>query len=80
MNRKIISDLGGFIQMRYGVKLEDNPELITAFSNLVEHVDNAVLGEYFGLEKDSEEDRKWDQQMKFKSSLSGKKMVDKIMA
>jgi hypothetical protein len=80
MNRKIIADLGGFIQLRYGVKFEGNSEFITAFSTLVEHVDDAVLGEYFGLEKDSEEDRKWDQQMKFESSLSGKKMVDKILA
>lgn len=74
MNRKIIADLGGFIQMRYGVSLKDDIKLLTHFTKAVERIDEQVLNNYFN----GQDDGTWSSGTKFETRASGRKMVEYI--
>lgn len=81
MNRKIVADLGGFIQMRYGVQLKDDIKMQSWFTKLVETIDEQVLRTYFGWDQSQGQDGGyWTQQIHFKSRQTGQKMVDTINA
>lgn len=74
MNRKLIADLGGFIQQRYGVQLKEDIKLLAHFTKVVEQIDEQILNNYFS---DKSEDG-WQSGSSFDTRATGRKMVDYI--
>lgn len=74
MNRKIIADLGGFIQQRYGVVLKDDITLLAHFTKVVEQIDQQVLTNYFNGKSEGG----WHSGSSFETRATGRKMVDYI--
>lgn len=74
MNRKLIADLGGFIQQRYGVSLKEDITLLSHFTKVVEQIDEQILKNYFSGTLDSG----WKSGSSFETRASGRKMVDYI--
>jgi len=73
MNRKIIADLGGFIQERYGVNLKEDITLLSFFTKVVERIDDQVLSNYF-----SGQDNGWHSGSSFETRRTGRELVDRI--
>lgn len=79
LNRKIIPDLAKFLEMRYGVKINDNnhPEIMNSFLRLQYWLNEEILGKYFqhtSREEAKEEGVYWSQQLEFDARQTGEKL------
>jgi|TARA_B100001105_G_scaffold97539_1_gene77710 hypothetical protein len=85
INKKIIADLGTFLDMRYGISIADNeekyPELYKSFIGMQYWIDEALLARYFGDTNESAEAKTyWKQHLKFDTRKTGQELLDKINA
>ena len=85
INKKLVSDLGKFIEMRYGIDItkhhESHPELFKSFMRLQYWMDEIILNNYFGnnneadqVRADFKNDNVWD------VVKTGQLLLEKIQA
>jgi hypothetical protein len=84
VNRKLVADLGKFVEMRYGIDLTDPshpPELIQNLLRFQYWMDEALLTKYFqDVENAEEEGVYWQQQLQYEHRRSGKRLEDRLKA
>ena len=82
LNQKIISDLGNFIKMRYGIDLNEHsnkPELLANFVRLQYWIDDIILEKYFAHNEDAvEKGSYWKQQLAYETRRTGKELEDRM--
>ena len=83
INKKLVSDLGKFIEMRYGIDItqhhESHPELFKSFMRLQYWMDEVLLSHYFGYNEDAEQARTyWKNHKAWDVRKTGQQLLEKI--
>lgn len=86
INKKLISDLGNFMKMRYdidisGEEIKKYPEAMHSFMRLQHWMDEILLNRYFQASENPEEEGiYWTQQLEFDTRRTGKMLQERLQS
>lgn len=85
LNKKLVQDLGKFIEMRYGIDItqhhESHPELFKSFMRLQFWMDEVLLSNYFGNNENADNARaSFDNEQSWDVRKTGQQLLEKIQA